>query len=394
MGSILSSLASVRKRFSDTFNRADQTGIGTASDGSTWQSINGRFDIVGNKAVGSSSSYPIAAVDFPQKNVSIDLAGISQGASAALWVTDSGNWWAVGIDQVPETCNCQTCQDIVGYDYSNVSCTPSGYVGPQQYCDGYYAVYFIYCAGSTYIPGNCKTYTNGGGTCKAYTNAGGNCSGYNTVNSFCSYQYSTGGNCKGYNAYNAKNKTGGNCIGYNAVTYVCGVYGNSGGTCKGYNAITSSCSSYNAITSTCNAWNADYYNCDVPIYGGGDCIVAYNSAYCNSFYSPNAVYGSPYSCNCQTCYPQYIRIMQSVGSTVSQIASWVISGVAQSLKVKTSGDQITIKAYSDPSLITQIDSDIVYTPTGAAVNSKFGIAIKPSSYNQGYTIDQVTIDKN
>jgi hypothetical protein len=394
MGSILSSLASVRKKFSDTFNRADQTGIGTASDGSTWQTLNGGFNIEGSKAKGVSSSYPIAAITFPQKNVSIDLAGISQGASAALWVTDSGNWWAVGIDQAPVDCNCQTCSDIIGYNASN--CT--SYNAAYNFCTGSYNADYYFCPVYTTSGGNCNAYTNAGGSCKTYSNAGGNCKTFNTVNSFCSYQYFTINNCNFYNAYNSRNKTGGNCGSWNKSNAVCGVYGNSGGNCAGtYNTVNSTCNATNAVNSTCNGnINAYVTNC-VPgtsTFTPGNCINQYVGPQCATANQSNAIYGPSYSCNCQTCYPQYIRIMQSVGSTVSQITSWVISGVAQSLRIRTSGDQITVKAYSDPSLVSQIDSDLIYTPTGAAVNSKFGIAIKPSTYNQGYTIDQVVIDKN
>jgi hypothetical protein len=86
--------------------------------------------------------------------------------------------------------------------------------------------------------------------------------------------------------------------------------------------------------------------------------------------------------------------MKSVGSVVSEVFSTTIGAVAQSLRVRTSGSQITVKAYSDPSLTTQIGSDIVHTPTGVTVASSYGITIDPSSYNQGYSIDGIEITKN
>jgi hypothetical protein len=86
--------------------------------------------------------------------------------------------------------------------------------------------------------------------------------------------------------------------------------------------------------------------------------------------------------------------MKSVGSVVSEVFSTTIGAVAQSFSVRTSGNQITVKAYSDPSLVTQIGSDIVHTPTGVTVVSTFGITIDPSSHNQGFSIDQVEITKN
>jgi hypothetical protein len=86
--------------------------------------------------------------------------------------------------------------------------------------------------------------------------------------------------------------------------------------------------------------------------------------------------------------------MKSVGSVVSEVFSTTIGAVSQSFRVKTNGNQITVKAYSDPSLVTQIGSDIVHTPTGVTVISTYGITIDPSSYNQGYSVDGVEITKN
>ena len=71
-----------------------------------------------------------------------------------------------------------------------------------------------------------------------------------------------------------------------------------------------------------------------------------------------------------------------------------VGAVVQSMKVKTSGNQITVKAYSDANQVTQIGSDIVYTATGAAIYPRFGITIVPSSYGQTYAIDEVTITPN
>jgi hypothetical protein len=67
--------------------------------------------------------------------------------------------------------------------------------------------------------------------------------------------------------------------------------------------------------------------------------------------------------------------------------------LASALKVKTSGSQLTISAYSDPSMISQIGSDLVYTPTGVTITPTFGITIIPSSYNQGYAVDEIQIKR-
>jgi hypothetical protein len=78
-----------------------------------------------------------------------------------------------------------------------------------------------------------------------------------------------------------------------------------------------------------------------------------------------------------------------------------VASVIQSFRViissvnpaKTSATA-TIKPYSDANLSSQIGADLTYTPTGVAINAKYGIMVKPSSYSQGTTIDEITIETN
>ena len=276
----LLNIGAVRKAFFDTFNRSNQSGLGTASDGSLWDAIRGSFNIVSNKAEGQTpSGYPLASVSMPSEAVTINLKGVTQGSTAALWVTDSGNWYGIGIDQEPVSCNCQTCSN----------------------------------------PGNCSQYSY-----------------------VC-----------------------------NAGNYFCDVVGNR--YCSAYSSV---CNSGN-----CNASNSNF-----------TCNSASNP--CNAF---NAT--TFYSCNCQTCYPQYVRFIQSIANTVSQVTISTVASIVQSFKViisainpsKTSATA-TVKAYSDTDLSTQIGSDLTYTPTGVAINAKYGIMIKPSTYSQGNTIDEISIE--
>jgi hypothetical protein len=44
--------------------------------------------------------------------------------------------------------------------------------------------------------------------------------------------------------------------------------------------------------------------------------------------------------------------------------------------------------------VTQVGSDIVYNATGAVIKPKFGITVVPSSYGQGYSVDEITITGN
>jgi hypothetical protein len=325
--------------FNDDFNRADGS-INPAEDGGAWDSVRGTFQISGNKASSlTDSDYPIAAVKSFTSNVDIDIKGTT-GIGAALWVTDSGNWWSVGAIQTSESCNCVEYYNSYTYTYSYsyiAGYNQGNCIANNNSCCGYYCLY--------YTGGNCAGYT-----CNAYNTS--NCCGYTC------YGYNAGGNCKGNycSCYNGSNCASSSCSAYNPIS--CGQY-----TCSDY--------------SSCN--NCAAYNTGNPIYA---------TAYANA-----TGYNGPYY-NCQTCYPSYIRVFQSASNVVTTMLTQAVSAVVQSLKVKTVGNQITIKAYSDANQVTQIGTDIVYTATGAALEPRFGITVVPSSYGQTYAIDEVTITPN
>jgi hypothetical protein len=149
--------------------------------------------------------------------------------------------------------------------------------------------------------------------------------------------------------------------------------------------------STNAAVSSanCSVIRAAYSSCCTSQSSFNDCqgqISSWNSTSCARF--ENFEFG------CQTCYPQYIRIIQSAGSVVSEIFNWTVSSIINSLRIKTRGDQITISAYSDENLTTQIGSDIVYTPTGVTVYPSYGITIQPSGQNQGFSFDTFEMTRN
>jgi hypothetical protein len=380
-------IESVRKRFYDDFTRADSAGtLGPAKDGSLWKVVRGSFGITSNKAVGVDANYPMVTQVMPTQDAVISIGSASQGSSASLWVTGSGDWWAVGIDQATVACNCQTCHDCTAYNA--VTCNTYNVAN----CNAYYYVCNAYTASTcnAYTSGNCNAYTAGNcitwvnGTCTTYTTV---CNGYNTSN------------CKGYNTavcngYTGNTKNFANCLGY---TQNCNGWNasNCGGTTSNCNQSNAGyCSSANAAV--CNSANAAVCNSSnaATCNSSTNNCNAYTASTCNSYNTSNCLTYNTYACNCQTCYPQSIRIMKSVGSVISEVTNWTISAVAQSFKVLTTGNQITVKAYSDNSFATQIDSDLVYSPTGAALTSEYGLTVKPSSYSQGYATGSVTIERN
>ena len=189
-----------------------------------------------------------------------------------------------------------------------------------------------------------------------------------------------------------------------------------------YSYISSyTCNANNAPVYTCNAYVTNY--CFATNYAGPYCAAwnsnnIKNAAYCRSYYYNSWTYqyacGSscsastytPASCSSSSpnysyaiggynyYYPRYIRILQSVGNVVSSIATSLVgdSIMIYGMKAIISGNQITVKAYSNTNMTTQAGTDLVYTATGAAVTPEFGIVVTPSNYAQGNTIADVTIE--
>jgi hypothetical protein len=166
--------------------------------GRTWTFVRGTWGLSNNKLASSTSAsqYPIAIVDALVPDVNIELKDIGQGIGAAIWVTDSGNWWATASQQETESCNCST----TSYDCNCLAC--EGYT-----CNGYNCA----CGNGNYTPasgGGCATYscsTQYGNYCSAYY-ANGNCRSYTKI----AWQDCT---CSSYAPYN-----GGN---YTAESYSC-----------------------------------------------------------------------------------------------------------------------------------------------------------------------------
>ena len=320
-------IASFAKSFKDTFNRADSSTLGTSSSGIPWTVYRNSFGISANKAVANSSDYSLAAVGTASSNVQIGLKGISQGAGASLWVTDSGNWWSVSISQQAENCNCTNYYNTFTYN------VPYSYSYRVDVAGNYY---------ETCLGGN----TN-------YCSNGFNFNTYNpiTIAYYCCYGWNANRNCAGNYPCSYSGGNGQYTYASYPTNYPCGF--------------------------TCTYWQSgnNGYSYWVTVNGS----------------NTETGYAGPYQ-SCQTCYPQYLNIFKSVNNVITSVLSQTVSGIVQSLGISTSGNQITVKTYSDTNMVTQIGSDVVYTATGATMPAKFGISVNPSSYNQGYSIDEVTID--
>ena len=94
---------------------------------------------------------------------------------------------------------------------------------------------------------------------------------------------------------------------------------------------------------------------------------------------------------------QYIRIMKSVSGVITEVTNWAMSTASTiaSFRVKTSGTNVTVQAYTDANLTTQLGTDQTYNVTGATTTPKYGISLKPSSLSQGYVVGtSVNITRN
>jgi len=208
----------------------------------------------GNNIVSASNptQYPLLSTTMSNPNVTIDITSPGIGTGAALWVTDSGNWYAVVTSQEISsgTGNCGSYTPVdncgarngciaTGGPYSGVSSwsNPSYCQGGwnANNCSGGWNV--SYCQGGPNA-NNCSGGTNTD-NCSGGTNAGywSNCANIVTSASLCGttttpHQYydncKTGGNCVA---------TGGNCKGFGN----CLVYGSYYVSCckNGYNAYNS-----------------------------------------------------------------------------------------------------------------------------------------------------------
>ena len=378
--------SSVRKSFIDFFVRSNRSDIGDADDGSFWNRVRGLFKIFNDRADTDTDpgDYPMATQKMPYQDVDLQVLDIDTGGAAALWVTDAGNWYAVGVDQHPIDCNCDTDTFCSRWNASNITgwtTFESGGRNPYNFISSYT------CTGG-------NSFTVGGNPYQA----GGNSF------TFVAAQYYSYSVCTEYlSRFAVANQP---CIRWRTVS---GIFRWNVVTI--YNPIFTAYNqrnvSYNSIS--CNANFATGYN--APNFSSN--INGYNAETCAQY--------TEFTLNCQTCYPQYIRFFQSVGNTISTLWTKMISPeiytepspygsltlfkqdnpltrLARSIKVLTRGDEARISVYAEPNIQDNIEIDgegeIVYTPTGAAVTPEYGIMIRPSEYNQQTFIGGIIINPN
>ena len=419
-----------------------------------WKVIRSGWTASSNRVSASNpDQYPLLSTPMSSANVTIDITSPGIGTGAALWVTDSGNWYAVVTSQEISagTGNCGTYTPVdncgarngciaTGGPYSGVSSwsNPSycsgGWnanncsAGPNiSYCSGgwnanncsggTYASYFSYCAiygpsasqcGTTTTPhqryDNCKT----GGNCVA---TGGNCKGFGNCLVYGSYYVSC---CKnGYNAYNScaylNPCVGGYIYWTTEEPNSCCQFGEIPGTydpCYYGSPATYDACLTGTPSNTNPCLNGSYANYDACLTGTP--AQSGNWFYSGDSYNPcgagqNCVQTGGNCASYQDTYPRKIKIFKYASNVLTQVASQTLDSLTsypaiRSLRVvitnATKGGSsatITAKTYSDALFTNQIGPDLIHQATGLKINTNYGIIANPSAYNQDISAQSVSI---
>jgi len=366
--------SSVRERFFDFFNRLNRSDLGPADDGSFWTKVRGLFNVINFRATADSEpeEYPLATQYMPFQDADISVFDIDNGSAGALWVTDAGNWYAVGIDQHPIDCNCDTDTECVRWNASTITGWTTVETGGRNP--------FSFISSYTCTGGN--SFTVGGNPFFVPGNS------FTTVSPVYAWRTST------------------SCVQFDYP----------GPRCVSWQTNRTRFISRWTLSTAYNSGNTEY-NSRQTRYNSLDCnanfATGYNapnfSSFINGYNAETCAQYTEFTINCETCYPQYIRIIQSIGNTVSVLFSKMLSPeiytetspfgnltlfkqdnplaqFVRSMKIFTRGNQITTELYEGDNLENKIlidnEGEIVYTPTNAQVTPEYGIMIKPSDYNQ------------
>lgn len=369
----------------DTFNRSDNASDLGSAGGQKWKIWRGVWGISTNKASSSTaaSSYPLATLTFTRQDVTVGIGGPAPGTGASFWVTDANNWYSTVYVQ---TETCQTCTNCNAWNASN--CNAFGcnsWTCNSAFCNG------TWNASNCNSPGPCAIYNPAtppcycltticnqpvnrtcanfsGGTCQAYNPS--NCNRWNNVapKGYCQSGAWNTSNCARWNAINCASWNNNFCNQWACLEWVCTI-----GNCIRWN-----CSGTFNV-SNCNSWFCTSANCP---QASTFCSGFFNPSNCNSFFS--------FSCNCQTEYR--INIISSIASSVTTVVSTLWSGVIGSFKSVLSGNNITIKAYTNTNYTSQIGSDSVQTLLSPQKSKLFGIIKAPSTIGQGNSIDEFRVE--
>lgn len=185
--------------------------------------------------------------------------------------------------------------------------------------------------------------------------------------------------------------------------------------CACNNGYTDNCA-YQTQVFGCNAGNYTYNYCMYNIVSCGGTPTTYKCMQCQSVTYPDTMncycYNSqpavPDSNNCGPCYgtccgyfsstcsatayEYFVKLIRSSAGTVTEIATTVnLGSQPAALQVEASNSLITVKAFSDTALTSQLGSSLTHTPVSPTIGLSAGIIKAPSNYNAGSTVDNIYI---
>lgn len=214
-------------------------------------------------------------------------------------------------------------------------------------CQGCSAYSITCCAGTT-TPGTCANYTTVSG-CAAWGTQGNTtlCLGWSRGGNTCIPKTSPPvGFCSGsYNPYNNATCSGG----WSPISF------------------TKVCNSP-TVSYSCSQSFAPTFTCNQPC------------STCNSFFT--------FSCNCVVGHR--VNIFRNIASSIANVANSSFTATIAAFRAIVTGNNITIRAFSNTEMTSQIGSDW-NVPVTATTNAQHGIIKSSSPYAQGNAIDEFRV---
>jgi hypothetical protein len=72
----------------------------------------------------------------------------------------------------------------------------------------------------------------------------------------------------------------------------------------------------------------------------------------------------------------------------------VVNRVVRSLRIRVTGDTLSVEKFANVDLTDKIGNDLVYQPTGAEITTEYGIIVRPSAHNPNYSIGSIDIARS
>lgn len=348
--------SSLLKNVFDSFTRTTTGQLGVSTSGALWTALRGTWYADGAQAKSddAAANYSIASVAIGTDTTT--SADVSGGVGVAFWISDAGSWWAA-VPYYTQTTNSNCtnglCSGTENYQYQATTCS-NGTCGPTE----------------TVYPSNCPT---------------GQCSGTYTGSIACSCTYATRTcNCDQVSTL-CQYGIGANLTSAKQCASLGGRYSSAnGGTC---------------------CFDEPYSNCDSGACSGTELYVTsstcsnmacsgYESYTISCSCSPTVVSCGCYlatgtrSCSCTYTQSYFLRLLRSVGGTVSTATSDIsLPSAAAAVKVITAGNSITAQAYSNSGMTTPIGNALMHTAVSPTKGPSVGLVKTPVPYSQGSTAD-------